>query len=65
MRFIEEAQISSQLQHPSVLPVHDFGGDGNGDFFFTMQLIEGSESLRDVITKLQSGDPTYFRYADI
>jgi serine/threonine-protein kinase len=64
LRFIEEAQISSQLQHPSVLPVHDFGIDGNGDFFFTMQLIEGSESLRDVIDRLQQGDSdTFQRYS--
>jgi WD40 repeat protein len=40
-RFLREAQISGQLAHPNIVPVHDFGIDGTGRVYFTMQLIEG------------------------
>ena len=40
-RFIEEAQVSSQLSHPSVVPIHDLGLDAEGRLYFTMPIIEG------------------------
>jgi tetratricopeptide (TPR) repeat protein len=39
-RFIEEAQIAGQLQHPGVVPVYDIGRFGNRPFF-TMKLVKG------------------------
>jgi serine/threonine protein kinase/Flp pilus assembly protein TadD len=39
-RFIEEAQIGGQLQHPGVVPVYDFGYFGERPFF-TMKLVKG------------------------
>jgi tetratricopeptide (TPR) repeat protein len=39
-RFIEEAQIGGQLQHPGVVPVYDIGRFGDRPFF-TMKLIKG------------------------
>src|SRR6516225_4615743 len=39
-RFIEEAQIGGQLQHPGVVPVYDIGRFGDRPFF-TMKLVEG------------------------
>jgi serine/threonine-protein kinase len=39
-RFIEEAQISGQLQHPGVVPVYDIGHFGQRPFF-TMKLVKG------------------------
>src|SRR5262245_1976394 len=39
-RFIEEAQIGGQLQHPGVVPVYDLGRFGNRPFF-TMKLVKG------------------------
>jgi serine/threonine-protein kinase len=39
-RFIEEAQIGGQLQHPGVVPVYDVGRFGEVPFF-TMKLVEG------------------------
>jgi serine/threonine-protein kinase len=39
-RFIEEAQIGGQLQHPGVVPVYDIGCFGNRPFF-TMKLVKG------------------------
>jgi tetratricopeptide (TPR) repeat protein len=39
-RFIEEAQIGGQLQHPGVVPVYDVGRFGARPFF-TMKLVKG------------------------
>jgi eukaryotic-like serine/threonine-protein kinase len=39
-RFIEEAQIGGQLQHPCVVPVYDIGRFGERPFF-TMKLVKG------------------------
>ncbi len=39
-RFIEEAQIGGQLQHPGVVPVYDIGSFGERPFF-TMKLVKG------------------------
>jgi len=35
-RFLEEAQITAQLDHPGVVPVHQLGRDQDGRLFFTM-----------------------------
>ena len=42
-RFLEEAQISGQLEHPGIVPVHEVGVDEEGHVFFTMQLVKGRE----------------------
>jgi serine/threonine protein kinase/tetratricopeptide (TPR) repeat protein len=39
-RFVEEAQIGGQLQHPGVVPVYDIGRFGDRPFF-TMKLVKG------------------------
>ncbi len=40
-RFIEEAQITAQLDHPGIVPVHEIGVDPDGCLFFTMQRVQG------------------------
>ncbi|MGE3164902.1 MAG: protein kinase [Planctomycetota bacterium] len=40
LRFIEEAQIASQLQHPGVVPIHELG-EHDGLPYFTMKLVRG------------------------
>lgn len=40
-RFLEEAQITSQLDHPGVVPVHELGLDQTGKLYFTMRLLKG------------------------
>jgi serine/threonine-protein kinase len=40
-RFVEEAQICGQLQHPGVVPVYELGTLGNRRPFFTMKLVKG------------------------
>jgi tetratricopeptide (TPR) repeat protein len=40
-RFLEEAQIAGQLQHPGIVPVHELGRDAAGRPFFAMKLVKG------------------------
>src|SRR5262245_57260912 len=40
-RFVEEAQVASQLQHPGVPPVHAMGTLPDGRPFFAMKLVKG------------------------
>ena len=42
-RFMEEAQITGQLDHPGIVPVHELGLDAAGRVFFTMQLVRGRD----------------------
>src|SRR5262245_688440 len=53
-RFIEEAQIGGQLQHPGVVPVYDIGRFGERPFF-TMRSEEHTselQSLRHLVCRL-------------
>ena len=40
-RFVEEAQITGQLEHPNIVPVHELGVDADGRIFFAMKLVKG------------------------
>jgi serine/threonine-protein kinase len=40
-RFLEEAQITGQLQHPGIPPVHEIGRLPDGRPYLAMKLIEG------------------------
>jgi Flp pilus assembly protein TadD len=49
-RFLEEARLTGQLQHPGVPPVHELGTLSDGRPFFAMKLVEGhtlAELLRE------------------
>ncbi len=40
-RFVEEAQIGGQLQHPGIVPVYELGIDLRDQPYFTMKLVQG------------------------
>jgi serine/threonine-protein kinase len=40
-RFIEEAQIGGQLQHPGIVPVYEQGRFADGRPYFSMKLVKG------------------------
>ncbi len=42
-RFIHEARLTGQLDHPGVVPLHDVGVDRDGKLFFTMRLVDGRD----------------------
>ncbi|MDC1142399.1 serine/threonine-protein kinase [Planctomycetota bacterium] len=54
-RFLEEAQITGQLEHPNIVPVHEMGVDGAGNLYFTMKYVEGM-SLAELLLKLREGN---------
>lgn len=50
-RFIEEAQIGVQLQHPGLVPVHEIGHLPDGRLYFTMREVKErdfSKVIREV-----------------
>ena len=51
-RFLEEAQVTGQLDHPGIVPVHEVGLDADGRLFFTMKLVKGHD-LRSVFDALK------------
>jgi len=55
MRFIMEAQITSQLEHPSIVPVYDLQVDSAGKVFYTMKFVKGI-TLKDVIRQIRDGN---------
>ncbi|RME22444.1 MAG: protein kinase [Deltaproteobacteria bacterium] len=40
-RFLEEAQIAAQLEHPGIVPVHEAGRLADGRLYFTMKEVHG------------------------
>ncbi len=42
-RFLDEARITGQLQHPGIPPIHEIGHLLDGRPFFAMKLIEGRD----------------------
>jgi len=50
-RFFTEAQVTAQLQHPAIVPVHDYGRLSDGRVFFTMKEVRG-RTLTDVIREV-------------
>ena len=40
-RFLEEAQITGQLEHPGIVPIYDLGWQENGTPFYAMKLVRG------------------------
>jgi len=47
-RFLEEAQVTAQLDHPGIVPVHELGIDPLGRVFFSMKLVKGRD-LRTIL----------------
>lgn len=49
-RFMREARMASQISHPSLVVIHDFGHTHDGLLFLVMELVEGrtlQEELRE------------------
>ncbi len=55
-RFVTEARITAQLEHPGIVPVHDLFISNAGDVFYSMKRVQG-QSLEDVLDELRAGDP--------
>ena len=56
MRFIAEAKITGQLEHPNIVPVHELGVDDKEQVFYTMKYVRGT-TLRHVLDDLFNREP--------
>ncbi|MEZ4391516.1 MAG: serine/threonine-protein kinase [Polyangiales bacterium] len=54
-RFVREARVQGQLEHPAVVPVYDFGVGAEGEPYFSMRRVQG-ESLETILDRLVAGD---------
>lgn len=55
LQFVAEAQATSQLEHPGIPPVHDFGMSVDGRLWFTMKLVRG-QTLAAILAELARGE---------
>jgi serine/threonine-protein kinase len=66
-RFVREARVQGQLEHPSVVPIYDLARDPDGTAYFTMKRIRGEtlEEVLDLVRADRRGDGparTYTRH---
>lgn len=54
LRFIDEAQLTGQLEHPNIIPVYELGIDEQGEMFYTMKFVKGT-TLDDVLRGIRAG----------
>ena len=40
-RFVREARITGQLEHPNIVPVYELGRHADGSFYYTQKLVRG------------------------
>jgi serine/threonine-protein kinase len=64
-RFLREARVQGQLEHPGIVPVHELGTLADGTTYFTMKRVAG-RTLEEVLQALRRSDPevktTYTRH---
>jgi serine/threonine protein kinase len=54
LRFIDEAQLTGQLEHPNIVPVYELGVDEHGETFYAMKYVKGI-TLEEVLRGLRNG----------
>ncbi|HTM20359.1 MAG TPA: serine/threonine-protein kinase [Kofleriaceae bacterium] len=54
-RFLREARVQGQLEHPAIVPVYDLGAAPDGTPFFTMKRLRGM-TLEQLLARLGDGD---------
>ncbi len=54
IRFVEEAQITGQLEHPNIVPVHELALNEKGQPYYTMKFVRGI-TLKKVLELLRAG----------
>ena len=58
--FIREARITSQIDHPNVIPVHHLGIFDDAGVYFTMKRVQGV-TLAHILRQLRNGDEDYLK----
>ncbi len=47
-RFLQEARVTGQLEHPSIVPVYELGYRDDGSLYYTMKLVRG-KSMQEAL----------------
>jgi serine/threonine protein kinase len=55
LRFVDEAQLTGQLQHPNIIPVYELALDEYGEVFYTMKYVKGT-TLDQVLRRIREGE---------
>jgi serine/threonine-protein kinase len=58
-RFITEAQVTAQLDHPNIVPVYGLQVGGRGEISFSMKMVQGKtlkQIIRDTAKSLRTGE---------
>lgn len=56
--FVEESRVVSELQHPGIAQIHDFGADAAGHHFLVLEWIEGVDLQELVDAFVGAAQPT-------
>ena len=43
VRFLDEARITAQLEHPGIVPVHELGQRADGSVYYAMRMVRGRD----------------------
>ncbi|HSA22682.1 MAG TPA: serine/threonine-protein kinase, partial [Myxococcota bacterium] len=46
LRFLREARVTAQLEHPNIVPVHELGRKEDGTLYYTMRFVRGQTLAR-------------------
>ncbi len=57
-RFLREARVLAQLDHPNIVPIYDSGTDGEGRCFYTMKMVRG-RTLKAILLAVSRGSETW------
>jgi serine/threonine-protein kinase len=57
-RFLREARVQGQLEHPAIVPLYDLGVTPGGESYFTMRRVKGV-TLAEVIAGLRRGEAAF------
>jgi len=52
--FVREAKITAKLEHPNIIPVHEFGSDEDDNAFYTMKFVRGV-TLTEILMQIRTG----------
>ena len=55
LRFIREATVMGQLEHPNIVPIHEMGRNDAGEPFYTMKKVAG-RTLQVILNELRDNE---------
>jgi WD40 repeat protein len=52
-KFLSEAVVTGDLDHPNIVPMYDLGKNENGDLFYAMKRVQGTPWSKEIAKKTQ------------